>query len=126
VSFTSHTTISKVRCAKVSFGHVLTGASCHGNQLSTWENANLPLIAYPTVGDATQRARVETFSKAISEAIAQRKKRLVSGFGLTVGSATLGGALGVVLQEAAPNLERSFLLRYGPYRDDHPDVQRRR
>jgi hypothetical protein len=70
--------------------------------------------SYPAAGDATERARVEAISMAIGEAIAKRKKRLVSGFGLTVGSATLAGALGVVLQEAAPNLERSFLLRPFP------------
>jgi hypothetical protein len=70
--------------------------------------------SYPATGDPEERARVEEMAKAIGEMIAQRKKRLVSGYGLTVGSAALAGALGVVLQDAAPNLDRSFLLRPFP------------
>jgi hypothetical protein len=39
---------------------------------------------------------------------------LISGFGLIVGSAAIAGALGVILAEAAPNLEKSLLLRPFP------------
>jgi Sir2- and TIR-associating SLOG family len=50
-----------------------------------------------------------------SEHDAEQQKRLISGFGLGVGSAAIAGALGVILSEAAPNLEKSLLLRPFPH-----------
>lgn len=68
----------------------------------------------PVSAPADQRRRVEDVARAVGHAIASHQKRLVSGFGLVVGSAAVAGALGVVLKEAAPNLEKSLLLRPFP------------
>lgn len=61
--------------------------------------------------------------------IAERQKRLISGFGLVVGSAALSGALGVILRQATPNLEKSLLLRPFPEQApaglDMPTFQKR-
>jgi hypothetical protein len=43
-----------------------------------------------------------------------RGKRLVSGFGLVVGSASISGALDIILKEDTPNLEKSLMLRPFP------------
>jgi Sir2- and TIR-associating SLOG family/SIR2-like domain len=61
-----------------------------------------------------QLRRVEDIAREVGRVIAEHKKRLISGFGLTVGSAAVSGALGVILRESAPNLERSLLLRPFP------------
>jgi hypothetical protein len=61
-----------------------------------------------------QRHRVEEIAREVGRVIAELGKRLVSGFGLTVGSAAVSGALGVILNEATPNLEKSLLLRPFP------------
>ena len=68
----------------------------------------------PDSAPADQRRRVEDVARAIGNVIAVHEKRLVSGFGLVVGSASIAGALGVVLKESAPNLEKSLLLRPFP------------
>jgi len=68
----------------------------------------------PTDTPDDQRHRIEDVARKIGCVIAERKKRLVSGFGLTVGSAAISGALGVILKEAAPNLEKSLFLRPFP------------
>lgn len=68
----------------------------------------------PTSAPADQRDRIEAVAREIGRVIAEREKRLISGFGLTVGSATIEGALGVILKKAAPNLEKSLLLRPFP------------
>lgn len=65
-----------------------------------------------------QRERVEAISREIGRVVAESEKRLISGFGLTVGSATLAGALGVVLKQATPNLDKSLLLR--PFAQEAP------
>ena len=65
-------------------------------------------------GDLDHRRRVEAVARGVGGLIAARGKRLVSGFGLVVGSATVSGALGVALKEDAPNLEKSLLLRPFP------------
>jgi Sir2- and TIR-associating SLOG family/SIR2-like domain len=70
--------------------------------------------SFPTSADSDQRSYVETVAREVGRVIAQHKKRLVSGFGLVVGSAAIAGALGVILDEAAPNLEKSLLLRPFP------------
>jgi hypothetical protein len=63
---------------------------------------------------ASKRPLVQEVASRVGHLIASRGKRLVSGYGVTVGSASIGGALGVVLSEASPNLERSLLLRPFP------------
>lgn len=68
----------------------------------------------PTSAPDGQRRHVEDVAREVGRTIAEHQKRLVSGFGLIVGSAAVGGALGVVLREAAPNLEKSLLLRPFP------------
>jgi hypothetical protein len=76
---------------------------------STFVSGSLP----PSAPDA-ERRRVEDIAREVGRVIAGRNKRLVSGFGLSVGSAVVSGALGVILQESTPNLERSLLLRPFP------------
>jgi hypothetical protein len=66
-----------------------------------------------------QRRRVEDVARAVGHTIASQQKRLVSGFGLVIGSAAIAGALGVVLSEPTPNLEKSLLLR--PFPQEPPD-----
>ena len=61
-----------------------------------------------------ERAFIEDVSRRVGTEIAKHGKRLVSGYGLTVGSAAMSGALTVVLGEPIPNLERSLLLRPFP------------
>lgn len=68
----------------------------------------------PPAAPDDQRRRVEDVAREVGRVIAELEKRLVSGFGLVVGSAAVSGALGVVLREAAPNLEKSLLLRPFP------------
>jgi hypothetical protein len=61
-----------------------------------------------------QRRRIEDVARQVGQVIAEQQKRLISGFGLTVGSAAISGALTVILKEPAPNLENSLLLRPFP------------
>jgi hypothetical protein len=61
-----------------------------------------------------QRHHIENISREIGRVVAEHEKRLVSGFGFTVGSAAVSGALGVILKEPTPNLEKSLLLRPFP------------
>jgi hypothetical protein len=68
----------------------------------------------PTNAPDDQRRKVESVARELGRVIAEREKRLVSGFGLTVGSAAIAGALGVILKEPMPNLEKSLLLRPFP------------
>lgn len=64
--------------------------------------------------DLDRRRHIEEVARGVGRLIAERGNRLVSGFGLVVGSASLSGALGVVLAEDAPNLEKSLMLRPFP------------
>ncbi len=64
--------------------------------------------------DLERRRRVEAVARGVGRSIAERGKRLVSGFGLVVGSASISGALSVVLKEETPNLEKSLMLRPFP------------
>ena len=57
-------------------------------------------------------------SREVGRIIADQQKRLISGFGLGVGSAAVAGVLGVILREAAPILEKSLLLR--PFPQESP------
>jgi hypothetical protein len=72
----------------------------------------------PTSAKPDQRDYIEGVAREVGRVIAEHEKRLVSGFGLVVGSATIAGALGVILGEAAPNLEKSLLLR--PFPQESP------
>jgi Sir2- and TIR-associating SLOG family/SIR2-like domain len=65
-----------------------------------------------------QQHKLEGVAREVGRTIAEQQKRLISGFGLGVGSAAVAGALGVILKEAAPNLEKSLLLR--PFPQDAP------
>jgi hypothetical protein len=64
--------------------------------------------------DLPHRQKIERLSRAVGSTIAKRGKRLVSGYGLVVGSAAISGALSVILAEETPNMERSLLLRPFP------------
>jgi len=64
--------------------------------------------------DLLQRRMIEEVARGVGRIIVEREKRLVSGFGLVVGSAAIAGALSVILKEDAPNLEKSLLLRPFP------------
>jgi hypothetical protein len=68
----------------------------------------------PDSADLDQRSYIESVAGEVGRVIAEHQKRLVSGFGLAVGSAATAGALGVILNEDAPNLEKSLLLRPFP------------
>lgn len=73
--------------------------------------------SFPDAGkpsDLEQRRAIEEVARGVGQTIAQCEKRLVSGFGLVVGSAAIAGALSVLLNEDAPNLEKSLLLRPFP------------
>lgn len=61
-----------------------------------------------------ERARVEAIAKGVGGLLARGGRRLVSGFGLVVGSATLTGALDELYRDVAPNLERRLFLRPFP------------
>jgi hypothetical protein len=70
--------------------------------------------SFPDTISNDDRRYIEAMAREIGRAIAQEEKRLVSGFGLVVGSAVLAGALEIILAEAAPNLEKGLLLRPFP------------
>ena len=63
-----------------------------------------------------ERRYVEEVAREVGRLIVDQEKRLVSGFGRVVGSAALAGALGGILSETAPNLEKSLLLRPFPHK----------
>lgn len=64
--------------------------------------------------DGAARRFVEDVARDVGRVVAENGKRLISGFGLTVGSACISGALGVVLKQQTPSLDQSFLLRPFP------------
>jgi SLOG family protein/SIR2-like protein len=64
--------------------------------------------------DLDQRARIERTAHAIGRMLARHDYRLVSGFGLVVGSAALSGALDELNRQATPNLDQSLFLRPFP------------
>lgn len=68
----------------------------------------------PPAAPDDQRRRVEDVAREVGRVIAEQHKQLISGFGLTVGSASVAGALSVILKEPTPNLEKSLLLRPFP------------
>ena len=76
---------------------------------SVFVSGSLPISA-----DPHKRSYAEAVAREVGRVLAEHGKRLVSGFGLVVGSAVMAGALGVILRETAPNLEKSLLLRPFP------------
>ncbi|MFC5314203.1 SIR2 family protein [Azospirillum rugosum] len=71
--------------------------------------------SYPDLeGDAAERARVSEIASKLGQMLARRKARIVSGFGLTVGSALISGGLAELYRTDSANLERSFYLRPFP------------
>jgi hypothetical protein len=62
-------------------------------------------------GDAVEKAKIEAVARGVGKLLAERGYRIVSGFGLTVGSALLSGALEELYRDVAPNLERRLFLR---------------
>ncbi|CAA2159876.1 hypothetical protein MBRA_05056 [Methylobacterium brachiatum] len=84
---------------RISFGSVLVSGS--------FPDALDPALA-------AERAKVEAVSRAVGAYLARDGRRLVSGFGLVVGSAALTGALDELYKETAPNLERRLFLRPFP------------
>jgi hypothetical protein len=66
--------------------------------------------------DQPQRTKIEETAYAIGHMLARHNYRLVSGFGLVVGSAALSGAVDEFDRQPAPNLEKSLLLRPFPQR----------
>lgn len=64
--------------------------------------------------DLPTRCFIEDVARGVGQLVAMNQKRLVTGFGLVVGSAAIAGALNVVLAERTPNLEKSLLIRPFP------------
>lgn len=64
--------------------------------------------------DLPERTKVERCGQGLGRLLVEQKYRVVSGFGLTVGSAVLAGALERLYQQETPNLERSLYLRPFP------------
>lgn len=70
--------------------------------------------SYPDDLRDDDRVRVESIATRIGQMIGERKLRLVSGFGLTVGSAVVAGVLSKLYAEDLPSLDRSLYLRPFP------------
>lgn len=66
------------------------------------------------VEDLPERTKLEQVAHGLGRLIAERKFRLVSGFGVTVGNAALSGALEQLYKQGTPHLERSLYLRPFP------------
>jgi hypothetical protein len=79
---------------------------------SVFVSGSFPVTSNPT--HTTDRHRVEEYAYKIGRIIAERQQRLVSGFGLVVGSASITGALSIILSEDTPNFDKSLLLRPFP------------
>jgi hypothetical protein len=73
--------------------------------------------------DLAERTKLERVAQGVGKLVVERKYRLVSGFGLTVGSAALSGALDQLYKQGTPHLERSLYLR--PFPQVIPDGQER-
>lgn len=68
----------------------------------------------PADASAAQRSSVEAFAREVGRVIAKNHKRLVSGYGLTVGSAAISGALGEIMKAPHFSLDDGLLLRPFP------------
>ena len=63
---------------------------------------------------SSDRKLIEEVATGVGRLAVERKKRLVSGFGLVVGGAVVAGALGIAMMEDLPNFEKIILLRPFP------------
>lgn len=70
--------------------------------------------SYPEDIRDQQRSHVELVATSVGNILADRGLRLVSGFGLTVGSAVVAGMLGRLYTRGVPSLDRSLYLRPFP------------
>jgi hypothetical protein len=70
--------------------------------------------SYPDALRDDARAYVDDLATRVGAMLGQRKLRLVSGFGLTVGGAVIAGILGKLYAEGVPALDRSLFLRPFP------------
>jgi hypothetical protein len=64
--------------------------------------------------DLDQRTKIERTAYAIGRLLAHSNYRIVSGFGLVVGSAALSGAVDEFNRQPTPNFEQSLFLRPFP------------
>ncbi|WP_119681467.1 SIR2 family protein [Indioceanicola profundi] len=71
-------------------------------------------------GDPLRRKLLVETSTELGRLLASSGKRIVSGFGLTVGAALLSGALEELYAAGSPNLDRSLLLR--PFPQSGPNL----
>jgi hypothetical protein len=70
--------------------------------------------SYPDDADPSERHKIETIALSIGKLLARDGYRLVSGFGLVVGSAVLSGVVEEVYKSSIPNLEKCLFLRPFP------------
>jgi len=70
--------------------------------------------SYPDDLRDESRNRIETIATRIGQILGERKLRLVSGFGLTVGGAAIAGVLSMLYKVDVPSLDRSLYLRPFP------------
>ncbi len=70
--------------------------------------------SYPDSVYTKERQKVEEVARLVGNLLGQRESRLISGFGLTVGSAVLSGFLEELYKLSTPSLERALLLRPFP------------
>jgi hypothetical protein len=70
--------------------------------------------SYPEDVRDDVRLHIERIATGVGQKIADQDLRLISGFGLTVGSAVIGGALGRLYAHRVPSLDRSLCLRPFP------------
>lgn len=75
--------------------------------------------SYPDTVRDEVRDRIERVATRVGEIIGEKNLRLISGFGLTVGSAVTGGVLSRLYAQGVPSLDRSLYLR--PFPQKTPD-----
>jgi hypothetical protein len=72
--------------------------------------------SFPEDGETAERNRLEEIASGVGRLLAKRGMRLVSGFGLVIGSATVTGLLEDLYKSSKPNMDRSLCLRPFPQR----------
>lgn len=70
--------------------------------------------SYPDNVMNNERSYIEEVASKIGHILGEKKLRLVSGFGLTVGSAVMSGLLSQLYTQGIPSLEQSLFLRPFP------------
>lgn len=70
--------------------------------------------SYPESIRDDRRACIEDTAASVGAILGEKKLRLVSGFGSTVGAAVIGGILGKLYADGVPALDRSLFLRPFP------------